>query len=88
MLHSVASMLGLHCFHMSHKKGARLIWVKHVSVIIKTTLNNNGFLVKKFGNVFLRNRFETIFIDKMTQITDLTFFKGTLGLDGSDVSYT
>ena len=27
MPRSAASDLGLHCFHMSHKKDARLIWV-------------------------------------------------------------
>ena len=27
VLRSVASDLGLHCLHMSHKKDARLIWV-------------------------------------------------------------
>ena len=26
--HSVESDLGLHCLHISHKKDARLIWVK------------------------------------------------------------
>ena len=26
--HNVASDLGLHCLSLSHKKGARLIWVK------------------------------------------------------------
>ena len=26
-LHSMASDLGLHCLPMSHKKGARIIWV-------------------------------------------------------------
>ena len=28
MPHSAASDLGLHCWPMSHKKDARLIWVK------------------------------------------------------------
>ena len=28
LLHSAASGLGLHCLSMSHKKDARLIWVK------------------------------------------------------------
>ena len=28
--HSVASGLGLHGLHMSHKKDARLIWVKTI----------------------------------------------------------
>ena len=27
------SDLGLHCLHMFHKKDARLIWVKHVSLL-------------------------------------------------------
>ena len=27
---SVASDLGLHCLPMSHRKDARLIWVKHL----------------------------------------------------------
>ena len=30
MQHSLASDLGLHCLHMSHKKDARLIWVKEL----------------------------------------------------------
>ena len=29
MPHCVASDLGLRCLHMSHKKDARLIWIKH-----------------------------------------------------------
>ena len=28
--HSAAADLGLHCLPMSHKKGARLIWVNQV----------------------------------------------------------
>ena len=31
MPHSAASDLGLHCFPMSHKKDARLIWVNVVN---------------------------------------------------------
>ena len=32
MPHSVASDLGLHCLPLSHKKDARLIWVKRETV--------------------------------------------------------
>ena len=34
MLHSVASDLGLYCLPMSHKKDARLIWVKISSMVV------------------------------------------------------
>ena len=34
MPHAAVSDLGLHCLHMSHKKDARLIWVKHAYVIL------------------------------------------------------
>ena len=33
MPRSAASGLGLHCLDMSHKKDARLIWVKSLAVI-------------------------------------------------------
>ena len=37
MTHSVASDLGLHCLHMSNKKGARLIWVYFlISALLST----------------------------------------------------
>ena len=32
--HSVASDLGLHYLPMSHKKGARLIWVKNAIILL------------------------------------------------------
>ena len=36
--HHAASGLGLHCLHMSHKKDARLMWVKDLG-LIKLFLN-------------------------------------------------
>ena len=34
MPHSVASDLGLHWLPMSHKKGARLVWVHHFKLMV------------------------------------------------------
>ena len=42
MPHSVASDLGLHCLPLSHKKDARLIWVKWN---VKYQVINSNFLV-------------------------------------------
>ena len=39
MPHTVASDLGMHCLPMSHKKDARLIWVKPK----QSSNNNHGF---------------------------------------------
>ena len=40
---SVASDLGLHCLPMSHRKDARLIWVKHLPKVKSQHINSVCF---------------------------------------------
>ena len=61
-LRFAASHLGLFCLPMSHKKDARLIWVKNncCPILCKRLVNYTGFSVWSFGTYLFKKSFAVV----------------------------
>ena len=65
---SVASDLGLNCFHMYHKKGVRLIWVSQ-PVLRDTNIRVDMSFI--FHHIMSNDTFQQLFLLSIQQLRPL-----------------